>query len=162
MNVGEPTTLSANRALIASMLLVFALSASGSVATAQNTTGISGVVRDQTGTLVEGVRVCALDTASCSMTDAQGAFGMTDIRSGSYRLEIIPPEGLPFTSDAIDVRAGFNSTVNVTLPRLEALTQSITVTAPAFRAPDEVKNSGFIVEPQQILKSAGATKDISR
>ncbi len=165
MIVGESTTLSAHRALIASMFVAFVLSVSGSVATAQNTTGIggiSGVVRDQAGTLVEGVRVCALDTASCAVTDAQGAFGMTDIRSGSYRLEVIPPEGLPFTSDAIDVRAGFNSTVDVTLPRVEALTQSITVTAPAFRAPDEVKNSGFIVEPEQILKNAGGTQDISR
>ena len=73
---------------------------------------------------------------------------------GAYRLEILPLEGLPFTSDPVDVRAGLDSTVEISLPTVEGLEQTVTVTAPAFQAPEEVKNSGFLVEPREILKSA--------
>ena len=132
---------------------------------AQDTTGvgaISGVVVNAAGQPAEGVRVCALDTASCATSDARGAFRIGELRAGAYRLEILPLEGLPFTSDPVDVRAGLNGTVDITLPRVENVQQTVTVTAPAFRQPEEVKNSGFLVEPRQILKSAAALQDVSR
>ena len=81
---------------------------------------------------------------------------------GTYRLEILPLEGLPFTSDQVDVRAGLDGTVEITLPTVEDFEQTVTVTAPAFQAPEAVKNSGFLVEPRQILKSAAALQDVSR
>ncbi len=134
-------------------------------AAAQDTTGvgaISGIVRDASGKTVEGVRVCALDTPACATTDAEGAFRIADVRSGAYRLEILPTEGLPFTSEPVEVHAGLDGTVEVTLPKLEGLTQTVTVTAPAFQAPEEVKNSSFLIEPRQVLKVAGANQDISK
>lgn len=132
---------------------------------AQDTTGvgaISGVVVNAAGQPAQGVRVCALDTASCVTSDARGAFRIGELRAGAYRLEILPDEGLPFTSDPVDVRAGLNGTVDITLPTVENLQQAVTVTAPAFRQPEEVKNSGFLVQPRQILKSAAALQDVSR
>ena len=78
-------------------------------AVAQDTTGvgaISGVVVNAAGQPTEGVRVCALDTPSCATSGAQGAFRIGELRAGSYRLEILPLEGLPFTTDPVDVRAG--------------------------------------------------------
>ena len=134
-------------------------------ALAQDTTGvgaITGVVVNAAGRAEAGVRVCALDTASCATSDTQGAFRIGDLRAGSYRLEILPLAGLPFTSDPVDVRVGLDGTVEVTLPNVEGLEQTITVTASAFQVPDEVKNSGFLVEPRQILKSAAALQDVSR
>ena len=138
--------------------------ASGSSA-AQDTTGagaIAGVVVDAAGRLTEGVRVCALDTASCATSDAAGAFRIGELRAGAYRLEILPIAGLPFTSDAVQVRAGLDGSVEITLPPVESFQQTINVTAPAFEAPAEVKNSGFLVEPREILKSAAALQDVSR
>ena len=38
----------------------------------------------------------------------------------------------------------------------------MTVTAPAYRAPEEVKNSGYLVTPREVLKNAGALQDVSR
>ena len=134
-------------------------------AAAQDTTGvgaISGVVVNAAGQPAEGVRVCALDTASCATSDARGAFRIGELRAGAYRLEILPLEGLPFTSDPVDVRAGLDGTVEITLPRVENFQQTVTVTAPAFQAPEAVKNSGFLVEPREILKSAAALQDVSR
>jgi hypothetical protein len=138
----------------------------GAVAVAaQDTTGvgaISGVVVNAAGQLAEGVRVCALDTASCATSDARGAFRIGDLRANTYRLEILPLDGLPFTSDPVDVRAGLDGTVEIALPRAENFEQTVTVTAPAFQAPVEVKNSGFVLAPREILKSAGALQDVSR
>ena len=134
-------------------------------AAAQDTTGVGairGVVVDAAGQPAEGVRVCALDTASCATSDARGVFRIGELRAGWYRLEILPLEGLPFTSDQVDVRAGLDGTVEITLPTVEDFQQTVTVTAPAFQAPEAVKNSGFLVEPRQILKSAAALQDVSR
>jgi hypothetical protein len=134
-------------------------------AAAQDTVGvgaISGVVVDAAGGRAEGVRVCALDTASCATSDARGAFHIGELRAGAYRLEILPVEGLPFTTDQVDVRAGVDGTVQVTLPTVDDFQQTVTVTAAAFQAPEAVKTSGFLVEPRQILKSAAALQDVSR
>ncbi|HVH28003.1 MAG TPA: TonB-dependent receptor [Vicinamibacterales bacterium] len=134
-------------------------------AVAQNTTGagaITGVVVSAAGEPAEGVRVCALDTAWCATSDAKGAFRIGELRAGAYRLEILPLSGLPFTSDPVDVRAGLDGTVDIVLPTVENFKQTITVTAPAFQAPEEAKTSGFLVEPREILKSAAALQDVSR
>jgi hypothetical protein len=134
-------------------------------AAAQDTSGvgaISGFVVDASGRPAEGVRVCALDTASCATSDAQGTFRIGDLRAGAYRLEILPLEGVPFTSDPVAVRAGLDGTVEITLPTVENFQQTVTVTAPAYQAPEQVKNSGFLAEPREILKSAAALQDVSR
>ncbi|MGE5816346.1 MAG: TonB-dependent receptor, partial [Acidobacteriota bacterium] len=134
-------------------------------AAAQDTTGVGaivGVVVSASGQPAEGVRVCALDTASCATSDGQGAFRIGELRAGAYRLEVLPLAGLPFTSDPVEVRAGLDGTVNITLPTMENFQQTVTVTAPAYQAPEGVKNSGFLAEPREILKSAAALQDVSR
>ena len=150
----------ASTGVAAVVLSLFATSAA-----AQDTTGagaIVGVAVNASGQPAEGVRVCALDTASCTTSDARGAFRIGDLRAGAYRLEILPLAGLPFTSDPVDVRAGLDGTVEIKLPAVENFQQTVTVTAPAFQAPVEVKNSGFLAGPREILKSAGALQDVSR
>lgn len=134
-------------------------------AAAQDTTGVGvvgGTVRDVSGQPVEGARVCVLDTPLCMTTDAKGSFRIAEVRSGSYRLEILPPEGLPVTSDPFGVRAGLEGSVDVTLPKPEGLEQAIVVTGARFDVPAEVKTSGFLIAPQEVLKSAGALQDVSR
>ena len=155
---GSPAAVSS--ALASAILILVAASAS-----AQDTTGvgaISGVVVNAAGQPAAGVRVCALDTPACATSDARGTFRIGELRASAYRLEILPPAGLPFTSDPVDVRAGTEGTVNITLPTVESLQETVTVTAPAFQVPEEVKNSGFLVQPRQILKSAAALQDVSR
>ena len=134
-------------------------------AAAQDTSGVGairGVIVDAAGRPAEGVRVCALDTAACATSDARGAFRIDGLRASAYRLEILPLEGSPFTSDPVDVRAGIEGAVDITLPRVENLRETVTVTAPAFQMREEVKTSGFLIEPREILKSAAALQDVSR
>ena len=145
---------------IAAALILVAAGAS-----AQDTTGVgalSGIVLNVDGQPAGGVRVCVLDTPSCATSDPDGAFRIGELRAGTYRLEILPLAGLPFTTDPVGVRAGLDATVEIALPTTENFEQAVTVTAPAFRAPDEVKTSGFLVAPREILKSAAALQDVSR
>ena len=153
------------RIVVLSAFASMMLAVAGMPASAQDTTGvgaITGVVVNAAGQPAEGVRVCALDTDACATSDARGVFRIGELRAGGYRLEILPLEGLPFTSDPVDVRAGLDGNVEITLPTVEDVQQTITVTAPAFRAPEAVKNSGFLVAPREILKSAAALQDVSR
>jgi hypothetical protein len=132
---------------------------------AQDTTGVGAIVGrvlDAARQPVGDVRICALDTPQCVTSAADGTFRIPDLRAGAYKLEILPPTGLPFTSEAVEVRAGLDGTVEVDLPELAQVQQTVTVTAPAYAAPEEVKNSGFLVEPRQVQKSAGALQDVSR
>jgi outer membrane receptor protein involved in Fe transport len=136
---------------------------------AQDTTGtgtITGAVRRAGGQVVEGVRVCALGSSSCATTDAKGAFRIEGLRAGTYQLELVPLASeagdLPFVTDPVAVRAGLEGALDVTLPESSTLQQTVTVTAPAFAVPEEVKSSAFLVSPIDILKSASALQDVSR
>ena len=153
------------RPLAVAAFIVALLTVVVSPAAAQDTTGagaIGGTVLNAEGRAVAGVRLCVLGTSVCVMSGANGTFRIGDLRAGAYRLEIVPLAGLPFTSDPVDVRAGLESTVEITLPRVGNVEQMVTVTAPAFDTPAEVKNSGFLVRPREILKSAAALQDVSR
>jgi hypothetical protein len=153
------------RSCLSAILTAGVVTLAAAPASAQDTTGvgaISGVVVNAAGLRTADVRMCVLDTASCATSDARGVFRIADLRAGAYRLEILPLEGLPFTSDSIEVRAGLDATVEITLPAAENFQQAVTVTAPAFPRPEASKTSGFLVEPREILKSATALQDVSR
>ena len=101
------------RLVVLSAFASIMLAVAGMPASAQDTTGvgaITGVVVNAAGQPAEGVRVCALDTDACATSDARGVFRIGELRAGGYRLEILPLEGLPFTSDPVDVRAGLDGT----------------------------------------------------
>ena len=128
---------------------------------AQDTAGvgtIAGIVKNQTAS----VTVCIQNTQRCATTDAQGAFRISELRPGAYRLEARTPNQPPVVSPELMVRAGLVDTVEITLPALDALQQSITVSESVFIAPEEVKTSSFFVQRYEIFKAAGAQQDVSR
>lgn len=134
-------------------------------AQAQDTTGvgaITGTITRQGGTPAADVAVCVVDTSQCAVSAADGTFRIADVRAGAYRLEITPARASPIQSDPVVVRAGLAGRVEVTLPSLEGLTQTVTVTAPAFVAPEEIKNSAFLIQQAEILTNAAALQDVSR
>jgi outer membrane receptor protein involved in Fe transport len=135
----------------------------------QDTTGIaiiSGKVSRSSGTAVEGVQVCA-QTANqgatrCATSGADGAFRIVDLRAGMYTLVVTLPSKAEIKSENVEARAGIESSVSITVPELDAVAQSITVTEAVFLPPEEVKNSGYLVGQKEIFKSAGALQDVSR
>jgi outer membrane receptor protein involved in Fe transport len=149
------------RALVVAGL---SLAAAAAVA-AQDTAGmgaIRGTAADAAGRPAADVAVCVSATRQCDVTASDGRFAIAGVRAGRYQLEIIAPGRPGFLSQEVEVRAGLEATVEIALPDVETLQQSVTVTAPAFAIPEEIKNSGFLVSATDIRTSAGALEDVSR
>ncbi|MFN0120465.1 MAG: TonB-dependent receptor domain-containing protein [Blastocatellia bacterium] len=132
---------------------------------AQDTTGIgvaSGVVKDAAGTPVANVKVCIAALDRCATSDAQGAFSLVDVRAGKYKLDITLPNQRVLTNKDTEIRAGLETLLEITTPAVESLTDSVTISAPLFIVPEEIKNSGYLVRQREIARTAGALQDVSR
>ncbi len=132
---------------------------------AQDTTGVGGL----SGTVVEEgsatparVRVCLVALERCADSDAAGLFRLADIRSGVYDIEVTAAGRPPVRRAGIEVRAGLEGYIDVTLPRIESQRQEVTVTESVFVAPEEIKSSGYLITRQEISKSAGSLQDVAR
>ena len=132
---------------------------------AQDTTGVGGlsgtVVEETTGTPAQA-RICVLTLDRCADSDAQGAFRLPDLRSGVYEIEVTASGRPPIRRTGVEVRAGLDGRVEVTLPRLESQRQEVTVTESVFIAPEEIKSSSYLITRQEISKTAGSLQDVSR
>lgn len=156
------------RASVLALILIMAAALGlglAPAASAQDTTGVGGVrgvVTDAREVPARDVAICIEGTGQCTASDPDGRFVVEGVRVGTYRLEIIPPSQPRFLSEPLDVRAGRETVVEVTLPAVEALTSSITVTAPRFVVPQEIKTSGYVVSAEDVLTGAGALQDVAR
>lgn len=145
--------------------LVLCLLCTPGAALGQDTTGVgsvSGVVFGSDGQPAAGITVCIVDSGRCSTSDAKGAFGIGGVRVGEQHLEVRAPKLPPFVSGHVDVRAGFVSSVEIALPQIDGINESVTVTAPSFAVTEEVKTSGFLLPAREIRNGAGSLQDVSR
>ncbi len=132
---------------------------------AQDTAGVGtivGIVRDSANQPASGVRACVMATERCATSSENGAFRLPDLRPGSYRLEVSIPGTKTMLSSDIEVRAGLEASIDIALPNLNATSESVTVTASVFLEPEEIKNSGYLIQSREIFQSAGALQDVSR
>jgi uncharacterized protein YbjT (DUF2867 family)/ligand-binding SRPBCC domain-containing protein len=136
----------------------------GNLLLAQDTAGMGtlrGRVTDSAGAVAPSVAVCVPATSQCAVTDADGRFVLS-VRPGTYSLEIAAPGQPLVVSDEVQVRAGLDAILDIALPVMSGLQQTVTVTAPIFVRPEEVKTSNFLIVPADISGSAGALQDVSR
>ncbi len=132
---------------------------------AQDTAGvgaIEGIVRDSEGPPAVDVQACVMGQTRCTRSSESGAFRIGELRPGAYRLEVTVPGQKTMLSSDVEVRAGLETRVEITLPKLDAAAQTVTVTEPAFIEPEEIKTSGYLVQSREIYQSAGALQDVSR
>ena len=140
------------------LFLCFSLSAQDTAGTGT----IVGIVRDSTGKSVTGVKACAALIERCTTSAENGSFRLPDLRPGVYRLDVTVTGTSTLQSGDVEVRAGLEATIDVTLPNLRAGTQSVTVSETVFIEPEEIKTSGFLVQSREIYQGAGALQDVSR
>lgn len=148
--------------VVARVILLVALA---SVLLAQDTTGtgkLSGVVLGGEGEAVASARVCLQESSQCVVTGADGRFVIAEVRAGKYTLEVQAPGGTAVWKGSVEVHAGLGHQVEIRLPVLETLVQTVTVTESVQVAPAEIKNSGYLLGSQALIKTAGALQDLPR
>lgn len=132
---------------------------------AQDTAGvgsIAGLLSDPDGLPAPGVEVCLQGRTRCTATDAAGRFTLADLRPGRYTLEVGLAGRDAVLSEEVEVRAGLTDRIELELPRLKSVNESVTVTASVFVAPEEVKTSGVLIQREEIFRAPGALQDVSR
>src|SRR5687768_1919373 len=115
-------------AAIACVLAVFALRAH-----AQNLTssGIDGVVSDESGAALPGVTVTASSPALqvqqvSTITDGQGRYRFIDLPRGTYALKFEIAGFEPLVRQGLELAAGFSARINTTL-KVGTLNETVTV-----------------------------------
>src|SRR6187402_1808234 len=100
-------------------LLVLGLMALAAPAFAQNTAGVgtvSGTVVNAAGAPALAVTVCLFPSMRCALTDDRGHFRLADVRPGAYPSELTPPGGSRIGRGTVDVRAGLETQLALSLP----------------------------------------------
>ena len=102
------------------------------VASAQETSGIAGVVTDATGAVLPGVTVEAaspvlIEKVRAVVTDGQGQYKIVDLRPGTYGVTFTLPGFTTVRREGVELTSGFTARVETQM-RVGALGETVTVT----------------------------------
>ena len=132
--------------------------AAGTLAAQNSSGGISGVVKDARGAVVDGADVTLstpqLVTLKDAKTDSQGRFIFEGLRSGSYVL-VISQTGFSGHREVVRITAGKQSDVEVLL-EVNPISQQVTVTSEAGLASEarSVAQPVNVIDSEAILERA--------
>ncbi|MFN3325994.1 MAG: TonB-dependent receptor domain-containing protein [Bryobacteraceae bacterium] len=131
----------------------------------QDTTGVgglAGVAQEEGGGPLPNAKICVTEVVRCAVSDANGGFRIPDLRPGVYAFEVTAAGRPTLRRAGVTVRAGLETRIEIVVPDLGSTRQEVTVTEPAFLPPEEIKSSGFLIQRQEISKSAGVLQDVAR
>src|SRR5215510_508977 len=105
------------------------------VGSAQQASGIAGVVRDTSGAVLPGVTVEAASPALIEkvrsvVTDSEGRYNIVDLRPGTYTVTFTLAGFSTLRREGITLTAGFTAPVNADM-QVGALEETITVSGAA-------------------------------
>ena len=115
------------------LAVVVLVMAWASVASAQS--AITGVVSDTSGAVMPGVTVevsspALIEQVRSAVSDSSGAYRITDLRPGTYKVTFTLPGFSSFIRDGLVLESNFTATVNAQL-KVGGLEESITVSGAA-------------------------------
>jgi hypothetical protein len=133
--------------------MVLAFLSATSAAFAQQTSGISGVVKDSSGGVLPGVTVEAsspalIEKVRTAVTDGEGRYTIIEIPPGTYAVTFTLGGFGVFKREGLAIPSGFTATVDATM-RVGALEESITVSGAAP-----------LVDTQNVRKQLVASADL--
>jgi len=132
-------------------LLFFVLTSS--TIWAQATAQISGAVRDQTGAVLAGVEITATQTETgvtrMTVTNETGAYVLSNLAVGPYRLEAALPGFRTFVQTGIVLQVNASSVINLAL-EVGQVTEQIEVQADAALVETRTSSVGLVIESQRI------------
>jgi carboxypeptidase family protein len=138
--------------LVAGVLVSLLLSASAS-AQAVSTASIGGTVRDTSGGVLPGVAVTATQTATgvtrSVVTDENGAYLLTALAVGPYRLEFSLSGFRTYVQTGLVLQVNTNPTVNASL-QLGDVAETIQVVAQTPLVETRTSGIGMVVENERI------------
>src|SRR5215467_6849600 len=120
---------------------------------AQGTAQLNGTVRDESGAVLPGVTVTVTQTNTglvrTDVTDANGAYLLTNLPTGPYRLEVALAGFKTYVQTGVVLQVGGTPTINAVLA-VGTLEETLTVEAAAPIV--DVKSAGIssVVNTQQI------------
>jgi hypothetical protein len=134
-------------------LLVVLFTGAAVAAQVGSTAQINGTVRDESGGVLPGADVTAIQTDTgfrrTVITDTDGAYTLTNLPIGPYRLEVSLPGFRSFQQTGIVLQVNANPIVNVTLP-LGALSETVSVEAAAPLVETRNPSIGQVIENERI------------
>lgn len=130
---------------------------------AQNGGSVRGVVRDaRTGTPISGAAVLVHGSSAGATTDSVGRFLIDRTPTGYLRLEVSAEGYRETQSDPVQLTAAVTRQVDLLMePRVDTLA-AVSVRAPGVRRTDVAPLSNFRLNIQEIEKSPGGNRDISK
>ena len=126
------------------------------VGSAFSQTTISGVVTDNKNNTLPGANIFLKDTYDGTTSDLDGKYSFTTTETGK-QIFTVSFVGYGNYEDTIELTSGA-MTINVELKELFNELNAVVITAGAFEASDEKKNT--ILKPLDIVTTAGADGDI--
>ena len=137
--------------LVASSLLV-----TSTIVWAQATAELAGRVTDESGAVLPGVTVNATQTdtgvARTAVTDGSGAWVLTNLPTGPYKLEVSLQGFKTYVQTGIVLQVGATPTINATLG-VGNLEETVAVEAAAPLVDVRSAGIGTVVEQERIVWS---------
>jgi len=119
------------------------------------TAQIGGTVKDERGAVLPGVDITVTQTATGAarraVSDAAGAYVLTNLPIGPYRLEATLQGFRSYVQTGIVLQVNANPTINVVMA-LGAVSEQITVQANAAMVETRSTSVGQVMENQRILE----------
>ena len=134
-------------------LIVTSCAVGTALAQVGSTAQISGVVADESGGVLPGVNVAAIQTETGfrreAVTDTEGAYTLTNLPIGPYRLEAALSGFRSFQRTGVVLQVNANPVINVTLS-LGNLAETVSVEAAAPLIETRNPSIGTVVENERI------------
>jgi hypothetical protein len=124
-------------------------------AQAASTAQISGVIRDQTGAILPGAEISVTQTETGlrrnSLSNETGAYVLTNLPTGPYRLEVGLPGFRTYVQTGIVLQVNSNPVVNVVL-EVGQVAETIEVQADAAMVETRSSGVGTVVDNQRVVE----------